>query len=109
MFSFFRRHQTSGLEAQLRRRIISGVCQDLENAALEQSLFSYCCGKDPTPIAAFGSEHPLYVHADLVDCGQGDFRGETGELYGRLKNADLQSWPRKHWCLSDGPESSARN
>jgi len=41
------------------------------------SVFYYCCGKDITPIAAFGAQMPLYVYVDRAD-------GWMTELYARL-------------------------
>lgn len=53
---------------------------------LANSLYYYCCGKDPSPIIAFGAEYPLYIYVDIVDYGCGNFEQETQELYERLKN-----------------------
>ena len=82
-FPFFKR-RTGGLPPPIRDMVVYGVHCTAGNAMLEKSLFYYCCGKDPTPIIAFGGRHPLYVYADLVDYGNGDFGRETGELYARL-------------------------
>ena len=34
---------------------------------LKESLFYYCCGKDPSPIIAFKNNYPLFVYADKKD------------------------------------------
>ena len=73
------------MQALIRERVLFGKRSVEGNAALEKSLFYYCCGKDPTPIVAFGGDFPLYVYADLVGYGSGDFGMETGGLYGRLE------------------------
>ena len=62
-----------------------GVRNDDDREILGNSLFYYCCGKDPTPVIAFGSEYPFYVYADLVRYGHGDFDTEVNELLKRLK------------------------
>lgn len=51
---------------------------------LRQSLFYYCSGKDPTPIAAFGAKIPLYVYVDSFIYMKNDFFTEKAELYKRL-------------------------
>ena len=53
-------------------------------ALLKNSVFYYCSGKDPTPIVAFDSRYPLYVYADLVGYGRGDFTVEIQTLLDRL-------------------------
>ncbi len=42
---------------------------ELENKEelLKNSLFYYCCGKDPSPIIAFKDQFPLYVYVDKKD------------------------------------------
>lgn len=54
---------------------------------LGQSLFYYCCGQDPTPIAAFGGGYPLYVYADNLTFGITDFESALRRLYDRLSEA----------------------
>ena len=63
-----------------------GIQDDFDCEIMGNSLFYYCCGKDPTPIAAFGESLPLYVYVDLLNSsyGYGDFRTEIDELYHRL-------------------------
>ena len=61
----------------------------LERNILNNSLFYYCCGKDPTPVAAFGAKFPLYVYSDLLNYGRGNFTQETQTLYLRLKNLNF--------------------
>lgn len=56
---------------------------------LQNSMFYYCCGKDPTPILALNKEYPLFVYADIVDYGRGDFGQTTEKLYDRLKKKKL--------------------
>ncbi|MBP5201407.1 hypothetical protein J6253_01580 [bacterium] len=59
-----------------------GIQDDFDCEIMSNSLFYYCCGKDPTPIAAFGESLPLYVYVDFL-YGR-DFRTEIDELYHRL-------------------------
>ena len=54
---------------------------------LGHSLLYFSCGKDPTPILLFGAAYPLYVYADIVDYGQGDFDEEMDELCRRIEKA----------------------
>lgn len=65
----------------------NGVSDDFDREILAQSLFYYCCGKDPTPIISFGSDYLLYIYSDIIDYGLGDFKTETEELYNRLDHA----------------------
>ena len=58
---------------------------DDARALLEKSLFYYCSGKDPTPIAAFGAKIPLYIYVDSFIFMQGSFEEETKTLYDRLE------------------------
>ena len=77
--------QTEGVESIKDRiiRIVSrGIQDDLDCEIMGNSLFYYCCGKDPTPITAFGGSFPLYVYVDILYSG--DFRSEIDELYHRL-------------------------
>jgi hypothetical protein len=62
---------------------------------LGNSLFYYCCGKDPTPVAAFGADIPLYVYSDIVGYGHGDFVAETQALYARLRNLKFELQERR--------------
>ena len=55
----------------------NGISNDDDRELLANSLFYYCCGADPSPIMAFGSDYHLYVYADIVDYGHGDFNNET--------------------------------
>ena len=58
---------------------------DTDRDFLGQSMFYYCCGKDPSPIVAFREDIPLYIYADIVNYGLGDFAEETEALYEKLK------------------------
>ncbi len=75
---------------QLCRLFENGIQNNEERELLGQSLFYYCCGKDPTPIIAFGSDYPLYIYSDIVDYGDGDFEYETKVLYDRLNKAGFK-------------------
>ena len=75
---------------KLYRLFENGISNDLDRELLAQSLFYYCCGKDPTPIISFGSDYPLYIYSDIVDYGYGDFKTETEQLYQRLVNAGFK-------------------
>lgn len=68
----------------------NGIQNNEERELLGQSLFYYCCGKDPTPIIAFGSDYPLYIYSDIVNYGDGDFEYETKVLYDRLNKAGFK-------------------
>lgn len=65
----------------------NGISNDFDRELLAQSLFYYCCGKDPTPVISFGAEYPLYIYSDIVNYGEGDFEIETKQLYRRLNDA----------------------
>ncbi len=56
---------------------------------LKQSLFYYCSGKDVSPIVAFKQEYPLYVYADIVNYGRGNFDIFLNEFFERLKSLDF--------------------
>lgn len=72
-----------------KKRIIeivqTGVSDIVDREILANSMFYYCCGKDPTPIIALGDMFPLYVYVDTINYGKGDFIKETSELYHRLE------------------------
>lgn len=70
--------------------IVNGLSNHKVDMILKNSLYYYCCGKDPTPIIAFKSNYPLYVYADIIDYGIGDFQEETNELYHRLSSHSLK-------------------
>lgn len=76
--------------SEIRMLIESGLPNSKLDFILEKSLYYYCCGKDPTPIISFKSKFPLYVYADIIDYGVGDFQDETGELYRRLLSNSLR-------------------
>ena len=67
----------------------NGVSKDEDRELLAQSLFYYCCGTDPTPIAAFGSDYPLYIYSDIINYGKGgSFEEETSLLFQRISKAN---------------------
>lgn len=68
----------------------NGISNDFDRELLAQSLFYYCCGKDPTPIISFGSDYPLYIYSDIINYGFGDYKAETEELYQRLNRAGYE-------------------
>lgn len=70
---------------QFATMLENGTMTDSIRDLLGQSLFYYCSGKDPTPIAAFGAKTPLYVYVDINK----DFVTGTQELYDRLKNLNF--------------------
>ena len=72
-----------------------GIKTDYDREILGESLFYYCCGKDPTPIIAFSHTYPLYIYADVVNYGGGDFYEETHLLYERLKGAGFTLLDRR--------------
>lgn len=78
-----------------------GIQNNQDRAILGQSLFYYCCGKDPTPIIAFGHDYPLYIYSDIVDYGSGDFDAETQILYERLEHAGFQLCDMREVKLGD--------
>ena len=65
--------------------IEKGIRDNRDREILGNSLFYYCCGKDITPIRAFGHKYPLYIYSDIIDYGLGDFYNETQLLYSRLE------------------------
>ena len=60
----------------------NGIRDDDDRELLGNSLFYCCCGKDPTPIMAFGSKYPLYVYVDIDG-----FEVNTKMLFERLCKA----------------------
>lgn len=64
-----------------------GIVDDKDRELLGSSLFYYCCGKDPSPIIAFGSSYPLYIYSDIVDYGSGSFDLATTKLFLRICDA----------------------
>lgn len=70
--------------ANIYKILENGISNNEERELLAQSLFYYCCGKDPTPIIAFDSDYPLYIYSDIIDYGNGDFDSLTNNLYERL-------------------------
>lgn len=66
----------------------NGVSKDEDRELLAQSLFYYCCGADPTPIIAFGSDYPIYIYSDIINYGHGgSFEETTSLLYQRISKA----------------------
>ena len=59
----------------------NGISDNEDRELLAQSLFYYCCGKDPTPIIAFRADYPLYTYSDNVDYVQGDASKTFQDLY----------------------------
>ena len=68
----------------------NGIRNDEDRELLGNSLFYYCCGKDPSPIIAFGPSYPLYVYVDLIEYGHGCFETETNILYPRIQDTGYQ-------------------
>lgn len=50
--------------AKIENLVINGIKSIDDCEYLGNSLFYYCCGKDPTPVIAFGSQYPLYIYVD---------------------------------------------
>ena len=69
---------------QLISIIETGISADEDRELLSSSLFYYCCGKDPTPIVAFGDKYKLYIYSDIL-IGV-DFLAETQALCERICN-----------------------
>ena len=64
---------------------IQGEGFDVETLiALNDSVYYYCAGKDPTPIFALNDRHSVFVYADIIGYGHGDYFEETEHLYRRL-------------------------
>ena len=55
---------------------------------LGNSLFYYCCGIDPTPIIAFGTQYQIYIYCDIFAYGNGNFDNAILKLYSRLEAHD---------------------
>ena len=69
---------------KLRDTLEDGAHISAVNELLRESLFYYCSGKDPTPIAAFGSDIPLYVYSDLFKYMRINFEEATRALYEKI-------------------------
>ena len=80
------REEMRALEAWIVERVPSETVRTL----LESSLFYYCCGKDPTPIAAFGERIPLYVYADSFRALRGSPSEVTAVLERRLQGGRMK-------------------
>ena len=52
---------------------------------LENSLFYYCSGNDPSPIFAFGTKFPLYIYVDSFIFMKEPFPIAAEWLYNKLK------------------------
>jgi hypothetical protein len=77
----------AGISVSMSKMLESEISDEI----LANSLFYYCCGKDPTPIAAFGADIPLYIYSDLVGYGRWySFGEETQTLYKRLGNLNFE-------------------
>ena len=63
----------------------SGRMSEEEKDLLGQSLFYYCSGIDPSPIAALGATVPLYVYVDSFVYIKDGFSATSKELYSRLE------------------------
>lgn len=50
----------------------------------EQSLFYYCSGNDPSPIAAFGATFPLYIYVDSFIFMRENYMDASEWLYQKL-------------------------
>lgn len=72
------------LMSRLSSILESGALTDDGRDLLGQSLLYVCSGKDPTPIAAFGANVPLYVYIDSFVYMHGEFAEEARELYQRI-------------------------
>jgi hypothetical protein len=77
-----------------------GLRSNKDREILGNSLFYYCCGRDPTPVAAFGANIPLYIYCDILGCGQEDFQAATKTLHERLEKLNFTLQERR---LVDNP------
>lgn len=57
---------------------------NFERKMLANSTLYYCCGKDITPIVALSDKCSLFVYADIIEYGEGDFCSELHEMHQRL-------------------------
>ena len=53
---------------------------------LGNSLFYYCCGFDPSPIIAFGTQYQIYIYCDNFAYVSANFDNEILKLYSRLES-----------------------
>ena len=58
---------------------------------LQESMFYYCCGKDPSPIIEFKEQYPLYIYVDK--------RNYSEELYDRLTKQNFKLSIKKNYLL----------
>jgi len=70
----------------------NGIQSDEDRELLGRSMFYYCCGKDPTPVIAFGAEYPLYVYVDSLTFGQDGLESEVHELHSRLEQKGFRCY-----------------
>jgi hypothetical protein len=70
---------------------------------LEQSLFYYCSGRDPTPVVAFGAEYPLYVYVDSLVYQRQGLDGTVRELYRRLRESGFLMTESLRLSVEDAP------
>jgi len=62
-----------------------GVRSPEDKELMAGSLFYYCCGKDPSPVFAFGGDFALYVYSDIVDFGAGQLYTAVDALNARIE------------------------
>jgi hypothetical protein len=113
-FIFIGSEETEMLESS--KQSMHAIASMLENDILGddvkdmlgQSLFYYCSGIDPTPIAAFGAKIPLYIYVDSLVSMKNDFSAEVQELYGRLENLNFHL-AETHTLNSTGRLQKTRN
>ena len=60
---------------------------------LQESMFYYCCGKDPSPIIEFKEQYPLYIYVDK--------RNYSEELYDRLTKQSFKLNIKKELFIDD--------
>ncbi len=81
----------------------NGITDDDDRELLGNSLFYCCCGMDPTPLIAFGSQYPLYVYVDIEG-----FDVNTTMLFQRLCKAGY-SLVKSRELPKSGPLRDVKN
>lgn len=74
----------------LAEMLENGIRDNCDRELLGNSVFYYCCGKDITPLVAFGAEYRLYVYADIVNYGEGDFDNLVPKMYDKMKEVGFE-------------------
>lgn len=89
----------------IKKILLEGVQANEQRELLAQSLFYYCCGRDTTPVVAFGADYPLYIYADIGDYGHSSLPAEAEMICRRLEKhgftlLSAEDYPSRNAVLS---------